>query len=1411
MRAYNRDLPRWLAPKVARWFVRSCQAALIVCAVIGLAHPKLAGASDGGVIGDFVWHDLNFNGLQDTGEPGLAGVTVRLYRYLPNATPQSTITDANGYFHFSNLSYSGAYQLEVVKPPHYDFSPQYPNDDYQKDSDIDPVSGRSGAIFPFGQWALWHDAGMRDMTTPSQFGNCRSLLSGTGMTLGDTIFDDVNGDGHQQSFEPGLGGVLVALHQQTGIGLARTEFDTGLRATTNSSGTYQFTCLPPGEYNIVVENFGRYQVSKRPVPIPDPDTTVESDNNCKLDPMSPGGPAVRSEAILLQPGTEPEGNMNRTLDCGFTCKDTPVSVALAIDTSSSTASRLQDAKDAALVFAEDFMSNDPQNTSHRAAVVHFDDYASPKRALTHEKWRVVSAIQALATGGQDHPQGLTNTRIDLGLEEAQQELVTPSDIQVIILISDGYPTGGGFTPEQLRARVVSRADAIKAAGIRLVTIGFGNSIDHGFLRQLASSPRDYYSSPSGEQLKAVYASLAATLCNPHGGAGTILECSGDSSYRFDLSTGASAWQVSEPGSSSAGPVQVVSPVPSAWPQAWEGSSWVSLQASASSPQTGTYTYQMSFPLPEMPGAVDLVLHAWADDRILRVLVNDSPVAIIGDGSFNGAPIRVAVNDPSLFIEGNNTIKVEVEDDGGLTGLNLVGEIVACAEAKFPSNAAAPSILQVNVESPKAPGTVPTTGFDVVETPVFYIPRGFALTGCEFIGLSRQYPTVNLSNPCVHSSFVPVSDQNAASGSTDQTYGRKKAQLAAHFAGPANARITLVHDYSYDVFFETFADDDRDGTRNWFEYWRVDKPIAGLDASNVLYAALGPDGASGWFDPGDRTITLLDKSLTLPGFTIPLTTGLPLLYCPPLSIDTYIGVRATAAVLEHELYHLRSMWQFWQPGGQWSGWVDSDAQPGYRDFLPDIEEQAIGLDITNVDSCHLGQTLNRKYAYNGDNEYMAFREMTGTADVSKDWSSPGIRTLERTGLPLPPPHLRSQPWNPTSEFPEPESEDRFGGETSASLLDEDADGQAEGLQLAFNIDVLDASETGGYSARAWLADSAGNPMLVASSESIVDVPITGTHALTVTFDGPQLNDIGASGPYRVKAVQVVRSGAGALDGEVFAAARDVFTTTNHAAGDFEPPAARFMGSAADQTVDTDLDGLADRLDVGLPLEVAVPGNYTLSAELVVDGQSVAAESITATLAAGMQLVALPFDGSEIFRARRDGAFGLRVLRIESADRQVLDLVPELDFATSYTHQQFEHGPATIGNLISDRGMRMTPTGTLLPGPGPYDMLQVSLGLVAPTPVAPTPGDGYHVMGQLIALDGTRIATAWKDVTGSPTNVNSGVTLEFSGADIAASGVNGPYRVVVALYDAQDNLADAVTEGFRTQMYLADDFRDPTHVP
>jgi LPXTG-motif cell wall-anchored protein len=62
-------------------------------------------------IGDTVWSDENGNGIQDNGEKGIAGATVRLT--LPDSTTIETITNANGLYLFSGLA-AGEYTSELI-------------------------------------------------------------------------------------------------------------------------------------------------------------------------------------------------------------------------------------------------------------------------------------------------------------------------------------------------------------------------------------------------------------------------------------------------------------------------------------------------------------------------------------------------------------------------------------------------------------------------------------------------------------------------------------------------------------------------------------------------------------------------------------------------------------------------------------------------------------------------------------------------------------------------------------------------------------------------------------------------------------------------------------------------------------------------------------------------------------------------------------------------------------------------------------------------------------------------------------------------------------------------------------------------------------------------------------------------
>jgi hypothetical protein len=80
-------------------------------------------------LGDFVWIDSDADGIQDDGEPGLAGVTVNLLDGSGNPVldgnnnPITTVTDVNGFYSFTGLI-PGTYSVGFVLPDGYLFTQQ---------------------------------------------------------------------------------------------------------------------------------------------------------------------------------------------------------------------------------------------------------------------------------------------------------------------------------------------------------------------------------------------------------------------------------------------------------------------------------------------------------------------------------------------------------------------------------------------------------------------------------------------------------------------------------------------------------------------------------------------------------------------------------------------------------------------------------------------------------------------------------------------------------------------------------------------------------------------------------------------------------------------------------------------------------------------------------------------------------------------------------------------------------------------------------------------------------------------------------------------------------------------------------------------------------------------------------------
>lgn len=181
-------------------------------------------------LGDRVWKDDNANGIQDPGEVGVSGVTLVLYNSAGQIVATTT-TDATGFYKFSNLA-PGTYTVKVVPPANYALSPKTQGGDTNLDSDFDVVSYTTGTVtLVAGQNRTDIDAGLKfSQNTPA--------------SVGDRVWLDTNGNGTQDSGEPGVSDVLVTLYNSAGVAVASMY--------TDASGLYLFTNVAPGNYTVGV-------------------------------------------------------------------------------------------------------------------------------------------------------------------------------------------------------------------------------------------------------------------------------------------------------------------------------------------------------------------------------------------------------------------------------------------------------------------------------------------------------------------------------------------------------------------------------------------------------------------------------------------------------------------------------------------------------------------------------------------------------------------------------------------------------------------------------------------------------------------------------------------------------------------------------------------------------------------------------------------------------------------------------------------------------------------------------------------------------------------------------------------------------------------------------------------------------
>ncbi len=181
--------------------------------------------------GDFVWNDSDADGVQDGGEPGIAGVRVYLdmngNNIFESASEPSATTDSAGAYTIGNLV-PGTYTAKV--------------DTSTLTAGFLQTYDATGSLDHAATFSLSASQTRADI----DFGYTAPV------SIGNFVWHDQDGDGQQDGGEPGLAGVVVTAHNAANDAVVGT-------FTTLTDGAYSFTGLSPGSYYVIFGTLSGYQ------------------------------------------------------------------------------------------------------------------------------------------------------------------------------------------------------------------------------------------------------------------------------------------------------------------------------------------------------------------------------------------------------------------------------------------------------------------------------------------------------------------------------------------------------------------------------------------------------------------------------------------------------------------------------------------------------------------------------------------------------------------------------------------------------------------------------------------------------------------------------------------------------------------------------------------------------------------------------------------------------------------------------------------------------------------------------------------------------------------------------------------------------------------------------------------------
>ncbi|RIL05260.1 MAG: hypothetical protein DCC71_11055 [Proteobacteria bacterium] len=217
---------------------------------VGLVQPTTTAP-----VGNLVWNDADGDGVQDGGEPGIAGVQVELWDAPKTTRLAVTTTSLLGIYAFDAPA-PGLVRVRVIPPAGMEHTPK----------------GAGEAATGSDVWAYGPD---RSFSDPFHLGVCcgtTAIDAGlvqpvSPVQVGNRVWLDADADGIQDAGEAGVAGVVVELWDA-----ARTQrLDTDV---TDANGVYAVTGAVPGGFRLRVVAPGGHQYAPADA---GGDDTVDSD------------------------------------------------------------------------------------------------------------------------------------------------------------------------------------------------------------------------------------------------------------------------------------------------------------------------------------------------------------------------------------------------------------------------------------------------------------------------------------------------------------------------------------------------------------------------------------------------------------------------------------------------------------------------------------------------------------------------------------------------------------------------------------------------------------------------------------------------------------------------------------------------------------------------------------------------------------------------------------------------------------------------------------------------------------------------------------------------------------------------------------------------------------------------------